>query len=100
MKNYLNQHGCHDCARVFQRCEYDCADDFYCTYRSKRPARCGSVLENESFFSTYSGDGAVRTRVTKEEALKLAGTWRAWAKEHEVSAWGTCDHWKARKTLR
>ena len=95
MKDYRRQNGCWNCTFVFVRSDYEEGNHRYCTFGTTRPALCGSVAMDESFFSLPSTDHYVeRPDAEAEEAMKA---WDEWAKKHEVDSFGCCPTWTEAK---
>ena len=85
--DYAEQHGCHDCGRVFQFSEYDDPCRYFCTFRARSRPPCGSVLMGESFW--------VDMKLPREERSKARARWERWEMGRNVLPWGICSRWKA-----
>ena len=83
--SYVVQDGCHNCVHSFMKIEYDDIIRYYCTFNSRRPKRCGSVLMRESFFDK---------KLSKRSQYRSCDRWNEWEDKHNVEAFGKCNNHK------
>ena len=83
---YHEQDGCHNCALVFVRRDYDDESTYYCAKDAPPRPPCGSVLMGEW----------VGMRCPKDERDRQSATWDSWSAGREVQPWGRCEAWRAK----
>lgn len=85
-KNYRIHNSCRNCTHVFIKYGPDDADQLFCNIENNRPAICGSVCMDESFFISHSDTDLKKAR-------ELMEIWNRWAVPREVSENGVCDEY-------
>lgn len=90
-ESYREQSGCRDCARRFERHEYDSYIMLYCTYAAPPRPKCGSSMMDERF---GRAGGTIMSPWNTEQAVSEKKAWDEWAKDRCVSPFGICDHWQ------
>jgi len=83
-KGYKEQDGCHNCAHVFHKHDYDNPDELYCHQDGAPRPPCMSVGMGECLGLWDEADG------TKPHDER----WNAWRKGRDVESYGTCEEWR------
>lgn len=85
---YFVVNGCHNCARVFRKYDFDDnGSEYFCNrVKTGRRPLCGSVCMDE--YESLKGKGFYTS--------KLYDIWLKWSKPRAVSAQGWCKYWELR----
>lgn len=80
-QSYKVQDGCHNCARVFIKGDYEEASTYFCTLGAELPRpRCCSVSMNE-----WARD--------HEKSATVRKAWERWSFGRHVEPQAICDNW-------
>ena len=90
--SYHVQHGCHDCAHVFRKADYDYDDEYYCRLDAPDRPLCGSVFMGESWVLTIPPEHLGKDHDGHRK------NWDDWCEGREVKPWGTCKRWKEKQS--
>lgn len=94
-QTYNECDGCHNCAFLFQKCDYEEADTYYCTFNASARPSCMSfamgdyptkIRRDEDGYTIAETDARFERRLAQ-----MRQTWDTWKSGREVELWGCCD---------
>ena len=105
--SYFVQNGCHNCASVFRKSDYDEGFYYYCGFNEPERPPCCSVAMGEydfersdlEFVAEYEDRWKVQTQVARM-IVRSRGwiasqydAWDNWSDGRGVEPWGKCLSW-------